>query len=186
MRLAIVAVGLAGCWTGSSPGLVTPSQHASSEDSAKPAAPDDYLAQTIVADATGVALMTIGFVGLHHDFNSDVYGGLVVAGVATSTFASPVIHLAHGRKGRAGGSYLVRSIGATFGTFAGMATACSNGLAVLGECGVGRIFMGGAAGLALGGVVDALFFHDDESPRHWAPIVAPTPGGTNVGFATAF
>src|SRR3954470_5922529 len=134
--LAAITCGLAGCWTGSSPGLVTPSQHASSDETTKSAAdaePDHYLTQTIAADATGVALMTIGFVGLHHDFNSNLYGGLVVAGVATSAFASPGIPPAPGRKGRAGGSYLVRSIGATFGSFAGMASACSNGLEALGE-----------------------------------------------------
>jgi len=167
---------------------VTPSQSSTVSEAPKP--PDepaeDYRTQTIIADATGVALMTIGFVGLHNDYNNNLYGGVLAAGVATSAFAAPVIHLAHGRKGRAGGSYLVRSIGATFGTFAGMAAACQNGLQVLGECGVGRVYMGAAGGLALAGVVDALFFHDDESPQRWAPMVSPAPGGTSFGLATAF
>lgn len=183
MRTWAVTAVLAGCWTGATPPPATPSQSATTSE---PSENDSYRTQTMIADATGVALMTIGFAGLHRDFNSNLYGGILTAGVATSAFAAPVIHLVHGRKGRAGGSYLVRSIGATFGSFAGMAMACQDGLDALGECGVGRVFMGAGAGLALAGVVDAVFFHDDEQDRHWAPIVAPTPGGSSFGLATAF
>jgi hypothetical protein len=75
-------------------------------------------------------------------------------------------------------------VGASFGSFAGMAAACSDGLAALGECGIGRVFLGAGGGLALAGVVDALLFHDDE--QRWAPIVTPNAGGTSFGLATAF
>jgi hypothetical protein len=153
---------------------------------AAPAEHDPYRAQTLAVDAAGVALMTLGFIGVHHDWNNSGYGSLVVAGVVTSAFGAPIIHAAHGRWDRAGGSYLARSLGATMGTFAGIAAACQDGLAAVGECGMGRIMLGAAGGLALAGVVDAVFFHDDERSSRWTPMVAPTTGGSQFGLATAF
>lgn len=144
-----------------------------------------YRSTTIAVDALGVAAMTAGMIGLQGGHDEDLSGGLLVVGLATAAYVTPLVHLAHGDRGRAGGSLLVRSIAVTTGTGIGIAAGCSEPRVEL-FCGLTGMLWGITGGLAIGGAIDAIFFHDKRSSRTWSPTATTSEGGARVGILGAF
>jgi hypothetical protein len=146
-----------------------------------------YRATTIAVDVIGVAAMTAGLVGLQRGASDDVSGGFLVAGTALAGYATSIIHLAHGNKARAGGSFLIRSISATTGMLIGMGVAGCEREDL--TCNLVGMAWGVAGGLAVGSALDALLLHDnpaEQAPRTWTPTVTAGEGGARVGVLGAF
>lgn len=186
MRL-IGACLLSGCWYGQTT-PVRPTTTAVVELAPPTPEPEpSYRATTIVLDAVGVAAMTAGMFGLRRYGDNDLSGGLAVAGLAVAGFGTPITHLVHGHKARAGGSYLLRSIGVSMGMMIGYGVECSNNRNEL-FCGFEGMLWGSAGGLALAGVVDALILHGNDSTerRTWVPTVTAGDGAARIGIAGGF
>lgn len=144
----------------------------------------NYRTTTIVADAIGVGAMAVGLIGLQRGYNENVSGGLLVAGLTIAAYVTPIIHLAHGKRSRTGGSLLVRSIASTTGSVVGLAAGCPGGRGWF--CGLEGMLWGVAGGLAVGSVIDAVYFHDESSPRTWTPTVMTSGGNARVGIRGSF
>lgn len=180
MRWLVVLTVVSGCWYGPSQTVRAPRAEPATTSSE-----ESYRATTITVDAIGVAAMGVGLVGLTRGYDEDISGSMLGGGMLVAGFATPIIHLAHGHKARAGGSYLVRSLSTTFGTFVGAAASCQDDRDEL-FCFMMPMFWGAAGGLAVGSAIDAVFFHDQESPRTWTPTVQTSDGVTRVGILGAF
>lgn len=173
--VAILSIGLAGCWTGHAPASVTPTPPSPAPDAREPG----YRSETMAVDAIGVATMTAGLVGLERGSNENVDGALMVTGLAIAGFGDPIVHLAHGHGGRAAASYVIRAVTISMGAMMGVAFEnCRNEL----FCGLDGMLWGTAGGLAAAGVVDALVLHGQVS-NTWTPTVLPSDGGARVGLA---
>ncbi|CAN5923795.1 hypothetical protein BH11MYX3_BH11MYX3_00440 [soil metagenome] len=181
MRAPLIVIALlSGCWTGAArPARPSPPEPVAASDS-------DYRATTIAVDALGVAAMAVGLVGLSRGYNEDVSGGILVAGLTAAAYVTPIIHLAHGKKARAGGSLLVRSVTSSTGMMFGLAAGCPEESGLL--CGITAMTWGIAGGLAVASTIDAIYFHDREgSARTWTPTIMTGGGGeTRLGILGAF
>jgi hypothetical protein len=190
-RQALIAFGLlSGCWyEHARPARPTTPSEPTVDAPTAEAPTSSYRASTIAADTIGVVAMAAGLIGLQRGRNDDISGGLLVGGLATAGFVTPIIHLAHGNTRRAGTSYLMRSLMATTGTLVGYAAtaSCSETRDQL-LCGITRITWGVTGGLAVGAALDAIFLHgsDERSSRTWMPTVTPGDGGARVGILGAF
>lgn len=179
---AVVVVALSGCWHGGTQ-PATPSRP--TPPPAPTASSGSYRAITVAVDAVGVAAMATGLIGLERGYNDDVSGGLYSVGLGVASFGGPLVHLAHGRTGRAGGSYGIRALTITTGWMVGYGVGCIGDRDIL--CGLEGMFWGAAGGLAAGAVLDAVLLHDDSAERPtWSPAVTHTDGTTRVGIAGAF
>jgi hypothetical protein len=174
MKSLVLVTVLAGCWTDAKPQPTTPRVVAQD---------DDYRAQTLLADAVGVAAITGGLL-VYHAAGADNIAGPILAGTGglVGAVAPPIIHYTHGFGGRAGASYLLHSMFAGFGFMAGMAATCAHGGLF---CELSPdVWWGIAGGYAVAGAIDALALHGKSST--WTPTIIPSDGGARVGLGRAF
>jgi hypothetical protein len=177
--VSLIALGLlAGCWRASAHSVAPPRPARPAADAAP-----SYRATTVTADVIGVAAMTAGAISIHRG-HDDLGGGLLVAGVITAASVTPVLHLVHGHRARAGGSLMIRSIAATTGMLVGGAIACADARDEL-LCGLSGLPWGVTGGLAIAGAIDALFLHDRPA-RTWTPTVTAGDGGARIGVIGSF
>jgi len=175
-------VALSGCWYGTA----KPASPARATVGETECESGSYRAATIVVDAVGVAAATAGLIGLSTGRDEDVSGGLLSVGMGVAAFGAPIIHLAHGRAGRAGGSYGMRAMSATMGMLVGYAAGC-NANREDWLCGFEGMLWGTMGGLAVGATLDAVLLHDDSAERPaFSPTVSHGDGITRVGIAGAF
>lgn len=127
-------------------------------------------------------MLTAGAIGFRGGYNEDVSGGLAAAGL-TAALLTPIVHLAHGNGGRAGASYLIRSVTTSMGMFVGVD---AGGHRRPFDFDFEGMLWGAAAGLAIGSAFDAMFLHDERSQRTWSPTVTASHGETRLGISGRF
>ena len=154
-----------------------------------------YRAYTLSADALGVALFLAG--GLAEDDNgrdTELSGGLFATGALTLALAAPTIHFVRGHRGRAIGSWLMRSTMAGAGAILAITanSDCDDGMTEPGEflgddflCELDYVGYGVLGGLVLASVIDAAFLTDEKVERApgWAPSLTANRDGVRAGVA---
>lgn len=152
--------------------------------------PERYHSHTLLADGLGLAALIAG--GLSEGQNgrdTDMSDFFFTAGILTSLFATPIIHMAHGNWENAGKSALLRlTVPGLVGMFAMALDTCSTGADAVVPCQVRSMGPGVMVGIGIVAVIDAIALAKQsrrlERPRPlWSPTIAPTRGGATLGLA---
>ncbi len=145
---------------------------------------ESYRLQTGLADTAALLLMTAGV----HD------GSVASLALGTYVLGAPLVHLAHGRPGRAAGSLALR-VGLPVVAAALLASSqrssCPSTDDTCDDDGeIGAIAVGLLGGMLAASVIDTAFLAKGDDPpaaRSWTPTIAPTPhGGLTLGVGLTF
>ena len=147
------------------PGMVAPIQ----EDEMIPGEPS-YWYQTALLDVGVIAAMSLTFEAESEE--------LLIATLALYGLGGPIVHAAHGHRGRAVGSLVLR---------AGLPIIGGYALAEVSEDGLEGFLIGFAVGMGTAMIIDsAVLARGTPAKRRVAPTVTPLAGGASVGVTGSF